>query len=198
MRYIRIISLVVFALVTSCGSSHASWMLEGHAWSSPYQEGAIYLSQLTVKLEPRKEVQATISLPIQYTHGSNSKELHLLYPRMALAFSIPLDEVYSSVFRANYDLESRSFQMHGGLHMLFDPLAIGCGLSYREKTLVLDGTVIFAVNERWALGAHLQYTRNARLTYELHHTSRNGKKRQFSYSHVLDGSLQSLGVKIAL
>lgn len=189
---------VLIFLAFGIGLSEASWMLEGQVWSSPYQEGAIYLSQLSVKLEPHKHLDFTASLPVQYSHNPELQEAQCLYPRFSLAYLGPVDDVRSVILRADYQLKPQRLGLQGGIHMLYDPLAVNLAISYHERTIALEGSVVFAVNERWALGAHLHYSRNSLLTYELYHTSKKGKQRQIRYSYYLDGSMQCLGLKITL
>lgn len=193
-----ICAFVAILLALGPGLCTASWILEGQVWNSPYYEGGVFISQLSVIVNPLKNVQASASLPMQYTRDLENQELRLLYPRLALAWSIPWGDAHSASIKAAYQLQPRSIQMEGGIHLLFDPLALRAALSYQEHTFTLKGSLAFAANERWALGAHLQYTKNSILTYEIIHISKKGKQRHLSYSHNMDGSLQCLAFKIAL
>ena len=199
MRQMKIACVCMMVFLTlGIGPCEATWVFEGQVWSSPYQEGEIYLSQLGVKLEPHTNLDFTASIPVQYHHSPERQEMQYLYPRFTLAWLVPFDDVHSGHLAAGYDLKPPRLRLQGGLHMLYDPIALNLALAYREQTLSLEGGVVFAVNERWALGAHLQYSRNSLIAYELHHTSKNGKQRQVRYSHYLDGSMQCLGFKISL
>lgn len=175
-----------------------SWMLEGHIWSSPHHEQQLCLGQLSRIWQPHEHVKTVLSLPVQYTCGPGAQGLEYLYPRFALVASVPFNDMTQGLFRFDFSLRPQVFKLQGGFQMLHDPMALKCAFSYEGRSLELDGSVVFAVNERWALGAHLHYARNSLLTFEIHHTSARGKQRQFSYSHSLDGSLQALGFKVAL
>ncbi len=195
-KNVKISLLILFLLVPSLKARAISWTLDGKVWSSPYQDERVYLSQLAITLKPHDHWQTTLSLPIQYTHSPRTQDLECLYPRVGIAWSVPLSDTVTSRVRLNYQFNPRKLAVQGGLETLHDPIALGVTLSYQTRTLALAGSVVFAANERWALGAHLHYSNNSLLTYKINHTSKRGKQRQFSYCHSLDGSLQSLGLKI--
>ena len=197
MRHQKILILTLFLILLGVKLCAASWALEGHILNSPYSDTQVYFSQLSLTLEAHENLQAVVSLPVQYSVSPQLKQLQLIYPRLALAWSVPWDDVVSSSVRLDYHLKPQQLQLQWGVQMLYDPLALGCALSYQEQTMALEGSLIFAVNERWALGAHLHYATNSWLTYQIHHTSKQGKQRQLNYSHSLDGSLQRLGLKVA-
>ena len=192
------LSLHTYSVFTDTGYQYVrgAWILEGQVWNSPYTDTQVYFSQLSIELAPHEHVQTFVSLPIQYTSGQETGDLTLQYPRLALAWSVPWDDVVSSTIRLEYQLKPQQVQLQGGVQMLSDPIALNCALSWQKQTFALEGSLVFAVNERWALGAHLHYAKNALLRYEIHHTSKGGKQRQVSYSHSVDGSLQCLGLKI--
>lgn len=77
-----------------------------------------------------------------------------------------------------------------------DPLLTYCSVTYQKQETSFGWGVIFAANERWALGAHLQYAKNSLLTYQLYYSRQERKPTELSYAHSLDGSLQRLGLKI--
>ena len=195
--HLKTLTLTLFLILLGAKLCAASWMLEGYILNSPYSDTQVYFSQLSVTLEPHETLQAVVSLPVQYSASPKMQQRQLIHPRLALAWSVPLDGVVSSSVRLDYHLKPQKLQLQGGVQLLCDPLALRCALSYQEQTMALEGSLVFAVNERWALGAHLHYARNSWLTYEIHHTSKQGKQRQLNYSHSLDGSLQRLGLKIA-
>lgn len=185
-------------LVLGFGRSQAAWILEGQVWRSPYQEGELYLSQLGVVLEPHEDLDFSAFLPIQYSRGPELQKMQCLYPRFSLIYRPSFDPIHSAILRMDYHPKPQKLSLQGGISMLHDPLAMNLAISYHENKFSLEGSLIFAVNERWALGAHLHYARNSLLTYEVFHTSRKGKQRQIRYSRYLDGSMQSLGFKLTL
>lgn len=194
----RGVPFILVLMVMFGNICEGSWTLDGQIWSSPYEQGEIFLSQLSVSLKAQEHFQATLAVPIQFTRTLERKGWEYPNPSLAVSWTPPIDEVFSADLRARYHLRTRTLELQGGVHMLLDPIILRWGLSYHGKDVILEGSVVFAANERWALGAHLQYKRNSIVTYELHHTSKSGKHRQLSYSRSLDGSLQCLGIKIAL
>ncbi len=189
---------MLIILAFGLGLCTASWTLEGQRWNFPYHQGELFVSQLSVALQPSEHVTATVSLPMQYIRDSQEQEVQLLYPHLTLAWSIPWGNVHSANIKAAYQLQPSRIQMEGGVQLLFDPLALRAALSYQEQSVTLLASVVFAVNEGWALGTHLQYTKSSVLTYEIIHTSKKGKHQRLSFSHSIDGSMQSLGFEIAL
>lgn len=196
-RMIACLSFLIF-LLTGFSHSEAAWMLEGQVLHLPYQESTIYLSQLSLKLEPHKDMELIASLPFQYSRIPGFRQVEFLSPRLSLVYTPSFDPVHSGILKIDYDLKAQNLRLQGGLSLVHDPLAMNLVISYYERDISLDGSVVFAVNERWALGTHLHYAKNSVLTYEIYHTSRNGKHRQVRYSHSLDGSMQSLGFKLTL
>lgn len=197
MKSFKVISTsIIIFLALSPGLCAASWALEGQIWNSPYDPREVFISQLSVTLEPLEHLQASASLPFQYTRDSQEQELQLLHPSLMVVWSIPWGDAHSASIKAAYQLQPDRLQLEGGILLLFDPLALRASLSYQGRTFTLQGAVVFAVNERWALGAHLHYTKSSVLTYEVIHTSRRDKQRHLSFSHNIDGSLQCLGFKI--
>lgn len=191
-RFIKICLSVLVLLGQFTLVGESSWTYEGHIWSSPYQDQKIYSTTLSYIFEPLEHWLGTLTLPIQY----QAQKWEVLYPQVSLAWAPPLGDSYTGRLKLSYSPKSQQFQMEGGFNTLSDPIIINCAIFHQRQSTALNLGVVFAVNEKWALGAHLQYTKNSLLTYQLHGTSQKGKQRQLSYSHSLDGSLQRLGLKV--
>lgn len=168
---------------------NAYYSLDLGIWSSPYHQDKLYTLEATSLKQFHKRWSWKIALkalgpPLSFE------------PQASLLCEPSLGENTLGKLGLTYNLKAQRFSLEAGLETLADPLLSYCFLSYGSSETHLDLGLVFAVNERWALGAHLQYAQNSLYTYQIHHFSSQGLHSQIIYSRTLDGSLQRLGLKL--
>jgi len=175
---------LILLLVTAPMQAYYSFDLE--IWSSPYRQEKIY----TLKAGALWPLRKHLSLKTDLKALTGPWRLE---PEAALLLQPPLSENTLGRLAAAYNSKA-GLELTAGFETLADPLLTYFFFSCGPKA-VLDLGLNFAVNERWAVGAHLHYTENSLLTYQLHHFGLNGLHSQVLYSRTLDGTLQRLGLK---
>jgi hypothetical protein len=196
MTQLRKVLLVILLVLSWGQKAQGAWIWETQVVNSPYHNLRVYLSQVGYAWQPKEELQLALYLPVQYGAEPNAPSLQVLAPRARLNWSQPIDSALSGELALQLSPKKEFLSLRSGVKLLSDPLAVKFSLLY-EDGLALQTDLAFAVNERWALAAHLRYRRNSLLTYELHHFSRGDRQLSLSYTHSLDGSIQSLGLKIS-
>lgn len=187
---------LTLALLACCGQvASAAWTWETQVLSSPYHDFRLFHFQLGVTWPVQDQLSLALKLPVQLGVEPSGPRLELLPAQGSVAFSWPLREELTSELALELGVRREQLALRGGVKLVFDPLALKCSLLIQEE-VTLQAGVTFAANERWALGAHLSYRKNSLLTYELHHSTAGARQLTFSYTQALDGSVQSLGVKI--
>lgn len=194
--------LVITVLFTVFISSHASpcqgaWTCQFELWSSPYHDQKIYAGALNYSWKFREELYGKIILPLRVTSGPAGRHDELFFPRFALCWLQPFGQEVTGKLKIKCDPQHQAIHLDGGLELLSDPLLTYCSVAHQSGANFLNMGVIFAVNEKWALGAHLKYGKNSLLAYQLHHITTRGNNGKLSYSYSPDGSMQCLGLEIA-
>ena len=162
-HHLKVFTLTLSLLILGISMCEGAWILEGQVWNSPYTDTQVYFSQLSIELAPHEHVQTFVSLPIQYTSGQETGDLTLQYPRLALAWSVP--GMMWSPAPSGWNTSSS----HSKYNCRRRPNALrshrpNCALSWQKQTFALEGSLVFAVNERWALGP-ISIMQNALLRY---------------------------------
>lgn len=184
---------VCLFLLLSPLSQANSWTYQGQLVRSPYAKEQIIKQSLSFTRSLRKAWSTTLTIPLQLTLDPGPEKFKLDDPQLTLAWSSPKQNTTWPELGLAYSPSGFKFQ--GGIKHLVDPLLLYGSCQLYKKTLAFEGGVVFAANEKWALGAHLRYGTDSTLTYQLHHYLKGGQHVEFSYSCSLTGSFQSLGLK---
>ncbi len=174
-----------------------AWTLQFELWSSPYAAQKIYAGSLNYSWHFSEELSGKIILPLRVTIPPLETSPELLFPSLILRLRHPFDLGVTGRLEIKCDPQRGEIHFDGGVEFLSDPVLIQYSMARQKGINNLNAGVLFAVNEKWALGAHLKYGRHSLLTYQIHHTTIRGGNTKFSYSHSPDGTLQCLGLEIA-
>lgn len=174
-----------------------AWSYRLEYWTSPYHDRRIYGSALNYTWHIQDELTCTLILPGQLTLSQGHEEGKLFPPRFAFHWRQHLGQEITGRFRFSCDPLHGTVHLEGGIEVLADPLLTAYSIVRQEQNYSLNIDVIFAPNERWALGAHLKYSKNSLLSYQLHHITDGDIGGKLSYSFSPDGSVQCLGLEIA-
>lgn len=193
MRYFTILTAVILSILIST-PCQAKWGWENQLISSPYHSHQILTSSLTFTWEASPNLAVTLGLPSQLVWNGGINDFTLSSPFLILTAQTDPQKQYSTSLRLGGGCY-QGLSAEGTVKILADPLLIYYALIYQKQQIAVDAGAIFAANERWALGAHLRYSKNSLITYQLYRTLPKGVV-ELSYTHSLDGASQSLGLKI--
>ncbi|HHW72339.1 MAG TPA: hypothetical protein GX393_03830 [Firmicutes bacterium] len=196
LRSVLMAVLLMFVVLGCSQLADAAWVWETQVVTSPFHDLRLHLSELGYSWQVQEELQLSLHLPVQYAAQPGEGRLELLAPRASVTWAGPADRPLSGELALALSPRKELCSMRAGVKMVTDPMAVKFGLVCQDG-LSLQAGAAFAVNERWALAAHLRYRKNSLLTYELHHNTSGDAQLVFSYTRALDGTMQSLGVKIA-
>lgn len=174
----------------------ASWSLEGDLWSSPYHSRQTFLGALSYSHKLSPTMTASVTLPWEVTRDHHLKQKVFL-PTTTLSWSKDLSQDLRTQAKVVYLAHQKQLIIEGLVKLISDPLLTYCSLTGQRNKLSFGLGTVFAANERWALGAHLDYGKNSFLTYQLFHTNGQDKPWELNYSRSLEGSSQKLGFKLS-
>lgn len=189
--------LIIFLSLAVRPCQGWSWACQFEVWSSPYHAHKIYAGALNCSRSFSAKLTGGIILPLQIMTGLEGQDLQLFFPSLKLCWRHPFQRGVTGKLEIKCDPRQRQIQVDGGVEVLSDPLLIQYSITRQGGANHLNVGALFAVNERWALGAHLKYGKNPLLTYQMHHIASWGGTAKFNYSSSPDGALQCLGLEIA-
>lgn len=187
---------MIICLFLSSTTVQASWVWEIAVWNSPHGQQQIFSTELCRAWKFRRFWRAELAAAGQFTRPGPGQGEDLFQPRASLLYRPSLREATHGKFSLTYHPKVSRWELAAGLEVMADPLLLSAALQGNNREAGLNLGLVFAANERWALGAHLHYTRNSLYTFQVHHSKAQNTIQTISYSRSLDGSLQRLGLKL--